>query len=161
MSSEDNFKGIFDSYDERSKSLMDLLPETDDITLITLKGHLIIEEALYSIVSSHCNFPKYIDDARLSFSQLSNIAKALISLPLHQTMFPAILKLNKLRNNLAHNISSDKAETLANEFVSLCGDSDKSDQELCEQVKVSICYLLGGLSVIGAASEMIGNMPNE
>lgn len=159
--SEQRLDELFRSHDERNQLLLDLLPKVDDITLITLKGHLLVEEALYSIVVSHCNFPKYIGEARLSFYQLSHLAKALIALPIHDSVFPAIHRLNKLRNELAHNVSSQKEEMLVNELVSLCGNLKATERGLPEQVRGAICYIMGGLSVVGAVSEFIADKSNQ
>jgi hypothetical protein len=161
MSNCESWDEIADSHKEKSLKFMELLPDTEDLTLITLKGHLIVEEILYFIVLKHCTFPKYLDEARLSFAQLTNLAKAMINIPLHECAFPAISKLNKLRNNLAHNIESEKAEALAKEFISLCKTTNADGKTIPQQVKSSICYILGSLSAIGTVSEIMKEMPNK
>ncbi|WP_155890825.1 hypothetical protein [Desulfuromonas sp. TF] len=140
---------------EHGFKFLELIPDTEDLTLITLKGHLIIEEILYFIVIKHCQFPKYIAEARLSFSQLSSLTKAMINVPIHDCVFPAIDKLNKLRNNLAHNITPDKAIKLAKEFVNLCDPQRNKDLTLPQQVRYSIVYVLGQLTAIGSVSEKL------
>ena len=111
MSHETEWDEIMDAYEERSNRYLQLLPDTDDLILVTLKGHLVVEEILHAIVKSHCSFPEHLEDTRLSFLQLANLTKALINLPTtSKSVFPAILKLNKLRNHLAHNLSSNLAE---------------------------------------------------
>ena len=134
-----------------------MMPDTNDITLITLKGHLIIEEVLYEILKSHCTFPKYLEKTKLSFAQLANLTRSLINLPLQEIVFPAILKLNSLRNNLAHNLDSDKADKLIRETVDLCFNKENrkefSNDSLDKQLKYAIGYMLGQLSILGAVSE--------
>ncbi|WP_057833215.1 hypothetical protein [Colwellia sp. TT2012] len=157
MEISDNYIEIAKSHEDNSKKYMELIPDINDLSLVTLKGHLIIEEILYFIVLKHCSFPKYLDEARLSFAQLTALTKALINIPLHECAFPAIGKLNKLRNNLAHNISSDKAANLAKELVLLCKIDSLEDKSLPEQVRGAICFIIGQLSVIGSISEMVEN----
>ncbi|VEE62934.1 Uncharacterised protein [Shewanella putrefaciens] len=160
MEKEFRLEEIFKEHDARSQALLKLFPETEDLTIIVLKGHLIIEEALYTILQTHCNYPEYLDEARLSFAQLSSLVKAVISLPMHEIIFPPIAKLNKLRNNLAHNLTSSQTETLAKEFVLLVGHAttEHKASSLPAQVKYSIHYVLGVFCAAGAVSEaLIGN----
>jgi len=63
-----------------------LLPETEEIELIVLKGHLIIEEKLYKLATELCYYPKHLESARLSFKQLSLVAR---SLDQRQLFFPS------------------------------------------------------------------------
>ncbi len=79
------------------------MPETDDLTLVVLKGHLLIEELLVDLVHLALPHAEYLEPARLSFHQLACVARA--SLP--QASDPAwelVLSLNSLRNDLAHNL---------------------------------------------------------
>ena len=149
----------FDKHNDVSLKLLELLPKTDDLTLITLKGHLIVEEALNTLVKSHCNYPGYIIKARLSFAQLSSLSKALISMPIHEQVFPVIDKLNKLRNNLAHNITSNKADQLAKELVGIIkiegADHLKHELSIAAQVRLVIVYILSQLSMLAAVSEFL------
>jgi len=152
----EDLQNKLDSHKELNDKLMALLPETDDLSLMALKGHLIIEESLNSLVKSHCSYPQYIVKARLSFAQLSNISKSLVNLPIHEHVFPAIDKLNALRNNLAHNITSEKADILANELIQICGTKDKGDERSTAfHVSICVCYILGQLSILSGVSEFL------
>lgn len=51
------------------------LQYVDDIALIVLKGHLIIEEVLDSIISRFVFHSEYLDRASLRFAQKVNIAR--------------------------------------------------------------------------------------
>ena len=162
MDYSDDWQLITKSHEENSNKYMALLPDTDDLSLITLKGHLIIEEILNFIIEKHCNYPKYLKDARLTFSQLICLTKALISIPMQSCAFPLVTKLNKLRNELAHNITPEKADKLATELVGLCNtDEMKGEHPLPQKVKLVICYIIGQLEVIGSVSEVVNNTPNK
>lgn len=159
MSKIKDIDEILTIHDGRVRKYKDMLPDTNDITLITLKGHLIIEEILYEILKSHCTSPKYLEKSKLTFAQLAYLTQALINLPIQELVFPPIMKLNSLRNTLAHNLDSDKADKLVNETINLCLDKENrkilSDKSLSEKLKFSLGYILGQLSVTGAVSEIL------
>src|SRR5688572_17947526 len=46
-----------------------LMPKTTDLTLLVLKGHLLIEEELQAFLEMSVKEPKALDDARLTFIQ--------------------------------------------------------------------------------------------
>jgi len=102
------FQSNIDSILDRTEYFMKYLPMTDDIIVIVLKGHLIIEEILNEILKSHCHDYSSIGDANLTFYQKVHVAKALMSAGFNEISFPAILLLNRLRNDLAHNLDSKK-----------------------------------------------------
>ena len=52
--------------DEQWERYRKLLPESDDVSLVVLKGHLIIEEMLYSIAQEHCAYPNSLERANLT-----------------------------------------------------------------------------------------------
>jgi len=74
--SESNTDSI---HSDRTRYFMKYLPMTDDIIVIVLKGHLIIEEILNEILKSHCHDYSSIRDANLTFYQKVHVAKALMS----------------------------------------------------------------------------------
>jgi hypothetical protein len=76
----------------------------DDEALVVLKGHLIVEEKLDEIIEAFVFHPEQLEAARLSFAQKVVIARSL-SLDEHEnTVWDLILKLNTLRNRLAHSL---------------------------------------------------------
>ncbi|WP_171232297.1 hypothetical protein [Ruegeria sp. HKCCA4812] len=80
----------------------------DETVLIVLKGHLLIEEMLDSIIRTFVFHPDYLDDARLSFTQKLHIARS-ISLDEHDNaMWEIAIRINRLRNELAHSLDSPK-----------------------------------------------------
>jgi hypothetical protein len=75
------------------------LPEKD-LSLIVLKGHLLIEELLYVIVKGAVKYPDLVEDARLSFSQLAHLARAISYEERLRPIWDAIFALNTLREYL-------------------------------------------------------------
>ena len=94
---------------ERAESVLDGIK---DGTLLTLKAHLLLEEALYSAVRAKCINPEYVEKANLSFYHQLQMARALYVVPSDDekrktamdTFWDASEALNTLRNRLAHNL---------------------------------------------------------
>jgi len=57
--------------------VMKHLPRDGDLSLIILKGHLLIEELLFALVRSAVRHPEAITSANLSFYNVASMAKAL------------------------------------------------------------------------------------
>lgn len=129
------------------------LPGEGDLSLIILKGHLLIEELLFALVSSAAKDASAIKSAGLSYYQLVWIAKALFEDDRLSPFWDAMLKLNTLRNTLAHQLEPrDLSEKLR--LFSLAGSGGKAeavDLVLSNPVAVmvssieTICGMLTGL----------------
>jgi len=85
------------------------MPETDDLTLVVLKGHLLIEELLIKLIHLSLPHAEYLDATRLSFHQLACVARASV-LQASDPAWELILSLNSLRNDLAHNLESPRRD---------------------------------------------------
>jgi hypothetical protein len=85
------------------------MPETDDLTLVVLKGHLLIEELLVELVHLALPHAAYLDKARLSFHQLACVVRSSVQRE-SDPAWELILSLNSLRNDLAHNLESPKRD---------------------------------------------------
>ena len=99
----------------------DHLPEKDFV-LIILKGHLLIEELLDTLITKTLKKPTALKDARLSFIQKSCLAHSILGdIKNIDHFWSAIKKLNTLRNEIAHNLESRKIEKYMFEFIELAG----------------------------------------
>lgn len=148
--------------DEQWERYRQLLPKSDDVSLVVLKGHLIIEEMLYSIVEEHCANPSPLADARLSFGQLVHIVHALVKLPVSKTCWKAIGLLNSIRNSLVHNLEPKELEKRLHSLQELCELKDEplpphyvKPTELPRIAESCICFIIGQLSVIGLVATFI------
>jgi uncharacterized protein YdcH (DUF465 family) len=82
--------------------LMRLLPKGRDLTLIILKGHLLVEEELNGFLIN-CSFqPEALDDARLTFLQKLRVVRAFYPLRRNALEWRVAEELNKLRNKISH-----------------------------------------------------------
>jgi hypothetical protein len=93
------------------------LDEVSDVITLILKGHLLVEEALYAAVQTQFSNPQYLIDANLRFAQLLSIAKGFFFTNEHAPMWNAIQTLNSLRNRLAHKL---EVSVSAEELQKIC-----------------------------------------
>ena len=86
-----------------------------DITLLILKGHLVLEEIVRTIIKEKLPHPEALKDARLDCFQAICLAESLCS-ENHREIWPILKKLNKMRNDIAHNLDNkginDKIDAL-------------------------------------------------
>jgi hypothetical protein len=84
------------------------LPDGKDLTLLVLKGHLLVEEALDDLITAACPDPRAILDRkpRVRFALKARIAEAFTAHLIYPGLWPMIAALNTLRNELAHNLDS-------------------------------------------------------
>lgn len=80
----------------------------EDVLGIVLKGHLLIEHVLDLMIKKRCKEPKAIlDDHRTySFSVKARLAYEMELIPRH--IYRNINRINRIRNELAHNLSVDE-----------------------------------------------------
>jgi len=101
--------------------LMDHLRVEEDLSLIVLKGHLVVEEILFNAVVSALKYPEALKSANLSFYKLACLAKALFYEDRHAPIWDTIFELNKLRNALAHNLELPDLDNRLRQFDRFAG----------------------------------------
>lgn len=145
----------FRSIHSRAQYFIKRLPMSDDMIVIVLKGHLIIEEILDEILKSHCHNYQSMRDANLTFYQKAHVANSLMS-AFNDIAFQSIILLNKLRNDLAHNFDSQKKdkiiELFINESKSIFGELYGENNTILGQLRNSICNAINLLSMAGDLS---------
>jgi hypothetical protein len=106
------------SAQEKYEDFLKHLPETtSDKTLMALKGHLLVEQALREFVGKRVAKPDRIKETQIQFSTLLDFASSLDDGDSMSWVWVATRKLNKLRNQLAHNLSPQKIEALEQDFI--------------------------------------------
>jgi hypothetical protein len=86
------------------------MPDTDDVTLIVLKGHLLVEEMLGRLAEIVLPHPQYLSDANLMFHKLACVVRAAVPQRSDDVAWDLILSLNSLRNDLAHKLESSRRQ---------------------------------------------------
>lgn len=152
---------IFEEADRRREKYLALLKREGDLSSIVLRGHLILEELLYRCLQAHCVSPEHLDAARLRFSQLVPLVRALLKLPVDPpSLWPALNNLNALRNALAHNLDPPRLSSQVSEFVTCALGSERtmsltSPPDSTAAVGIALSFLLGQLEVLGLVSESL------
>lgn len=124
------------------------IPRSKDITLIILKGHLLVEQEMNDILDDILTESKALREARMTFSHRLAIIKSIYG-PLSRSIFPynQIIKLNSLRNQLVHNMEPRDLEKNIVAFVQEIEGLDPkiktSKMKLVTRLKGSIAYLCG------------------
>jgi hypothetical protein len=136
------------------------IPRSDDLTLIVLKGHLLAEEELNEILTIKLRDPKALFDARMSFSQRLAVLKEKDSF----IRFGAIDHLNRLRNQLAHNLEPKAIEkyvmTFLNELEEKNLKSEFLKEKVSKRLRRCIALLCGELSGWQSAVKSL-QIPNK
>jgi len=93
-------------------------PVDTDITLVVLKGHLLIETELIDICCRLLKNPDALKGERLRFSLRLRLVQALVgSEELPDELWQAIEDLGGIRNKLAHRLEPNDLDTAIQRFV--------------------------------------------
>lgn len=106
------------------QKFLDHFPVNVDITLMILKGHLLIEEEINALLSMFVNYQKELDAASLTFFQKVCILRSLFPEYTH-TVFNKAETLNRLRNKIAHNLDPKGLNDSITSFLKLFNKVDK------------------------------------
>ncbi len=121
------------------------LPIGGDMTLMILKGHLLIEEQVAFLIKNRIPKPDALKEIDLTSHQQICLAEALIeeiSLDGNDLwLWPAIKKLNKLRNDIAHNLSRPGIEDRIADFINRVPNKMESGN-LCHDFEYAIWVVL-------------------
>ena len=124
------------------------MPKVDDLMLVVLKGHLLLEEMLTSIVSSSLPHPDLVKDLRLTFDRKVILSKAL-SWDQHKSgVWDLISAVNAVRNEMAHSVEPSRAGSRIERLRALYLRHFPQDQHLndAELVGGAIGFSMGFLS---------------
>ena len=104
------------------------MPDTDDVSLIVLKGHLLIEEMLIDIRDKLFPHAEYLDSVNISFNQLLHVIRSAIESKHDHKSWDLIIEFNKLRNKLIHNLEPPKLESLLNQLFNVYSQTQPFDE---------------------------------
>ena len=137
-----------DVFKEKAEKHLD---ETSDLTLVVLKGNLLVEEALYTALKRHCRNPAFLERADLRLYQMIFLARALISpnnaerAAQEEKIWDAMLALNSLRNKLAHILEPEAIAPLLQRLqINVAGGADLlNDKDIVRQLSISVSMIVG------------------
>jgi hypothetical protein len=151
---QQRIRAVFDTANERSDRVKQLLGKTDDLASLVLRGHLVLEELLFAAVEAHCQQPKHLTKARLRFPQLVLLLRALEKIPvLPEEYWEALLELNALRNSLAHKLEPKDLESRISSFAARLADANPPEGvpkpgTSREALEFGLYYLMGAFEVV-------------
>ena len=149
----DKLDRIHSSLDERDKRLAEILAAEDDLISLVLRGHLVMEELLFSAVAAHCQNAAHLKAANLRFPQVVALLRALEKLPaIPNWLWTALSELNALRNSLAHRIESPNLTEKVANFLNTVpmGETYAKVPKPTDQkalVKNALHYMFGSMTV--------------
>lgn len=125
-----------------------LMPRSRDLTLIVLKGHLLVEEAVNDLLSTLLKNPEALRQATLSFYQRLKLLQALGFVSDRE--LSSAEKLNNLRNRFAHTLEPQDTEVLIRRFLADWESDEVAEYEWEQksiQVRLKNClsYLVASL----------------
>lgn len=158
---EPDFATLVDERAEHWKSVADKhFYGITDLALMILKGHLVIEQQLTSILAHHVQQPTALADARLSFSQKLAVVRAMCPrYTIDVWEFPRLL--NTLRNDYAHELEPPKLEhhltqlrDLADRYRSKGGQLEGVEVDRTDEgnLRMLTSYHLGALGIIDSTA---------
>ena len=127
------------------------LPDTTDLTLITLKGHLLVEELLDAIIASHCKDESVLHGVEIGFFVKVKLAAALTGKEGPSFAWTMSEKLNSLRNALAHKLEHPLGQKRLESFLKLFRNKKQdicSTGDLAKDLRYAIIFLLGCLTAV-------------
>jgi len=157
MSEDIDIEQFFNNNDIKVHELSKQIPRIDDVTLVVIKGHLVVERCLFEILQINMHNHKYLEDAKLSFAQLLNLVKAISKIPPHESTFGCIKKLNSLRNHLAHNLPNEKTDKMIDEFIDYVGVHIDGHTTRAQKARDQIYSMLGAISILISVSELVSS----
>jgi hypothetical protein len=87
------------------------LQKTDDLVLLVLYGHLLVEERLRDIVAQVSNEPEELRTARLTFGQFTALCRAIIGRQ-NEPVWDFVTRLNEARNRIVHRLDPGNLDEL-------------------------------------------------
>ncbi|GEM_PF-1374730 len=110
---------------EKFEEFLTHLPVTaSDRTLMALKGHLLVEQALREFIYKRVEKPERLQGVQMSFPALLAFASSLDDGDSMSWVWKAAEKLNQVRNKLAHHLNHEKIEMLEAGFIDYVKSND-------------------------------------
>jgi hypothetical protein len=139
---------------EFESRFLEKMPRTDDLTLLVLKGHLLIEEQINSMLDALLRNSVALRPARLDCYQRIRLLMAMTpDIGLHSVL-EAFEKLNTLRNKFGHMLEPPQIEDRIRAFIDTVEERMEADLkakviQLPERLSRAICFLSGQLEIVG------------
>ncbi len=109
------------------------MPDTDDLSLIVLKGHLLIEEMLIDVRDKLLPHAEYLDSVNINFNQLLHVIRSAIESKHDHKSWDLIIEFNRLRNKLVHNLEPPELKSLLSQLFNVYSQTQPCDEiQICK-----------------------------
>lgn len=134
------------------------MPKEFDITLVTLKGHLLVEEQLDNLLYALCAEPQFLKKERISFDLKLKFVRAYYGDGRFASGSPwaALAALNKVRNSLSHRVEDPNFDNYVTEFLRLterAGSGSDPNGKTETRFGGALGWLMGFLAGAAATAE--------
>jgi hypothetical protein len=102
------------------------LLQIDEPANVILRGHLLVENDLDSVLRATFFYPEFIQD-RLSFERKAQMARAMALRTQNEAVWETLSALNALRNEIAHNRDPRPRKAKLNRLRQACLKQIKSE----------------------------------
>jgi hypothetical protein len=132
------------------RSLMAALPAGEDLPLLVLKGHLVVEQLLNHYIEVISSNPKPILELkRLAFGLRARVAQSMYvkDKTLDQVMWTPVRQLNELRNSIAHELEPKELQRQVDDFITRyeCPGAWRPDEYESGSRVVKLRFAIAGL----------------
>jgi len=125
---------------------LDSLQSPNEIEQVVLKTHLCCERLLEEIISISLPNPGAVLSARYTFANKLALVKAIAGTDNNRLeMIAKIDVLNKIRNQMAHQIDGSKISSLFKKLNIDVPENYNSDISSTHDIKIEIAEIFGGL----------------
>lgn len=134
------------------------LENVSDLTMLVLKGHLIIEKELFNALRRHCVNPEFFEKANLRYIQMVHLARALFPsetdsqrVKVEKMYWECLEALNGLRNVLAHRLEPVMLSDLLRRLQVRKASSEDplTDIDVINDLGITISFLIGWTNARG------------
>lgn len=150
--------------EEEEERIKRLLPRTKDLTLVILKGHLLIEEQLEACLRQEFKGLNAFYEARLECFQKICLVKALYG-DSKSSLWTNIFKFNSFRNKLAHSLEPNIIQAIDAWIATETDEEDfkscKDDRERAKYLRSFVAFTCGQLSGMRSFRKEIKDAKDE
>jgi hypothetical protein len=133
------------------------MAKLDELRVMVIKGHTIVEEAMNHFLDTALSHPRYLTEERPTFHFKGKLAQSLALKEDNDSLWAVFWAINYLRNKIAHQIDSkeieEKTQYLRKTYIGQLGSRQKahaekmSDPEIVQEASYDVVGLFGQLTM--------------
>lgn len=135
---------------EAFKRFIVLLPHGQDVDLVILKAHLLVEEQVNAILEARLPNPAaLLTEERFESVYRIKLAQSFFPEGSHDWVWRSLVQVNKLRNRVAHRIEAKGRDNLMRDIIDhIPGAGKPKSESLQEDFEVAMWLLHNAVSLL-------------